>query len=334
MTADPTTHIRTPDQRLRVFVSSTLAELSEERAAVRQAIETLRLTPVMFELGARPYPPRALYRAYLEQSHVFLGMYWQSYGWVAPDEEISGLEDEYRLSDGRPRLLYIKQPAPDREDRLGDLLHRIQDEDQASYRRFTSVDELAGLIKDDLIVLLTERFETGLDAPTTVPVRPLSPPPVPITATIGREQELSELRRLLSTGCRLLTLTGPGGVGKSRLALEGCRHLDDVFPDGVAFVPLESVDDASSVLRVLADRVGASVEGSQAPLEAAVDRLRDQRVLLMVDNFEQVLTAGPALAELLDRCPGVAALVTSRRPLRLRGEHQLSRGTVVATTGR
>ena len=104
--------IRTPDQRLRVFVSSTLKELADERLAVQRAIETLRLTPVMFELGARPHPPRALYRAYLEQSHVFLGIYWQSYGWVAPDEEISGLEDEYRLSGGRPRLVYIKAPAP------------------------------------------------------------------------------------------------------------------------------------------------------------------------------------------------------------------------------
>ena len=76
--------IRTPDQRLRVFVSSTLAELAEERAAVHEAIERLQLTPVMFELGARPHPPRNLYRAYLEQSHIFVGIYWQRYGWVAP----------------------------------------------------------------------------------------------------------------------------------------------------------------------------------------------------------------------------------------------------------
>src|SRR3954453_23548065 len=107
--------IRTPDQRLRVFVSSTLGELANERTAARRAIEALHLTPVMFELGARPHPARALYRAYLDQSHVFLGMYWQSYGWVAPDEEISGLEDEYRLSGSRPRLVYIKGPAPGRE---------------------------------------------------------------------------------------------------------------------------------------------------------------------------------------------------------------------------
>ena len=76
--------IRTPDHRLRVFVSSTLGELAEERAALRRAVERLHLVPVMFELGARPHPPRQLYRAYLAQSHVFVGVYWQRYGWVAP----------------------------------------------------------------------------------------------------------------------------------------------------------------------------------------------------------------------------------------------------------
>jgi|SRR6266536_46214 len=87
--------IRTPDQRLRVFVSSTLGELADERAAANDAIRKLHLAPVLFELGARPHPPRDLYRAYLDQSHIFIGIYWQSYGWVAPGEEISGLEDEY-----------------------------------------------------------------------------------------------------------------------------------------------------------------------------------------------------------------------------------------------
>lgn len=69
--------IRTPDQRLRVFVSSTLGELADERRAVARAISALRLTPVMFELGARPHPPKDLYRAYLAQSDVFIGLYWQ-----------------------------------------------------------------------------------------------------------------------------------------------------------------------------------------------------------------------------------------------------------------
>ena len=94
--------IHTPDQRLRVFVSSTLQELAAERRAVRDAVRRLRLVPTMFELGARSHPPREVYRAYLAQSQVFVGIYWQSYGWVAPGEQISGLEDEYLLSAGLP----------------------------------------------------------------------------------------------------------------------------------------------------------------------------------------------------------------------------------------
>ena len=132
------------------------------------------------------------------------------------------------------------------------------------------------------------------------------------------------MQRLLAEGCRILTLVGPGGVGKSRLALEACGTRCRGFPDGVAFVPLETVDDPSDAIRVLADRVGATMEGNQTPLDVAIDRLREQRMLLLIDNFEQVLEAGPDLATLLEACPGVSALVTSRRPLGLRGERQLA----------
>src|SRR6201996_1819299 len=128
--------INTPDQRLRVFVSSALEELAAERLAVRDAVTRLRLVPVMFELGARPPPPREVYRAYLAQSQVFIGIYWQRYGWVAPGEKVSGLEDEYLLSAGLPRLLYVKPPAPGREPRLAELLAWIRDEADVSYQRF------------------------------------------------------------------------------------------------------------------------------------------------------------------------------------------------------
>src|ERR1700709_2072124 len=84
------TAIATPDRRVRVFVSSTLEELSDDRRAAREAITRLHLTPVLFEIGARSHPARDLYRAYLEQSDVFVGIYGQSYGWVAPTEAVSG----------------------------------------------------------------------------------------------------------------------------------------------------------------------------------------------------------------------------------------------------
>src|SRR6478752_6078495 len=121
--------IRTPDQRVRVFVSSTLKELAPERQAVRGAIEQLRLAPVMFELGARPHPPRDLYRSYLAQSDVFVGIYGASYGWVAPEEEVSGLEDEYHLAPAAmPKLIYIKA-SEQRDERLQELIARIQADD-------------------------------------------------------------------------------------------------------------------------------------------------------------------------------------------------------------
>jgi hypothetical protein len=146
--------IRTPDQRVRVFVSSTLQELATERQAVAAAISQLRLTPVLFELGARPYPPRDLYRAYLEQSDIFVGIYAGSYGWWAgPGMEISGLEDEYRLSAGKPRLIYVKNSVG-REPRLASFLKTIEAEGVVSYRHFADAGELGSLVADDLALLL------------------------------------------------------------------------------------------------------------------------------------------------------------------------------------
>src|SRR6186997_2182436 len=150
--------ILTPDQRVRVFISSTLGELAAERAAARRAIARLHLVPVWYESGARPHPPRSMYRAYLAQSQVFVGIYWQRYGWIAPDMDISGLEDEFLLSTGMPRLIYVKRPAPDMEPRLAAMLSRLEGEESASYRPFHDVTELRELSLDDLAVLLTERF--------------------------------------------------------------------------------------------------------------------------------------------------------------------------------
>ena len=192
--------IRTPDQRLRIFVSSTLRELEPERAAARRAIERLHLAPVMFELGARPHPPRELYRAYLAQSDVFVGVYWQQYGWIAPGEEISGLEDEYRLAPHEmPKLIYVKQPA-EREERLAALMARIRDDDTASYTPFSTADELAELIEADLATLLAERFDASraVDRDIGEHAEPTCPPslaalPMPSTDVVGRETEVATL---------------------------------------------------------------------------------------------------------------------------------------------
>src|SRR6201993_2182424 len=181
--------IRTPDQRLRVFVSSTLGELAAERRAVQRAIRALRLTPVLFELGARPPPPQELYRAYLEQSDVFIGLYWQRYGWIGPGMRVSGLEEEFDLARGLPQLLYIKAPAPDREPRLTSLLARIKAEGAVSYRAFGTPAELSRLVRDDLAMLLSERFaDRGPGPPASV--REPRPLPASTTSLVGREHDI------------------------------------------------------------------------------------------------------------------------------------------------
>jgi predicted ATPase len=310
--------IRTPDQRLRVFVSSTLKELREERDAARRAIERLRLTPVLFEEGARPYPPRSLYRAYLEQSHVFVGIYWQRYGWIAPDMDISGLEDEYRSAGDKPRLIYVREPSPDRDPRLSDLLDRIKGEGQTSYKSFRSPSELQGLIEQDLALLLSERFEdTSLGAVQGANV------PTPASSFIGREHEVRAVRELIERDdVRLVTLTGPGGIGKTRIALRAASDLQASFEDGVAVVMLSPVSSPAMLVPAIAEALGAPEISGRARIDVLKELLRRRRMLLVLDNFEHLVEAAAFVAELLESAEHLKVLVTSREVLRLSGERE------------
>jgi predicted ATPase len=311
------TAIRTPDQRLRIFVSSTMKELASARAAARSAIERLRLIPVLFELGARPYPPRDLYLAYLRQSDVFIGIYGQQYGWIAPDQEVSGLEDEYLNAGGMPKLVYVQSPAPDRDPRLKEMLSRIQS-DGLSYRGFATSEELNTLIADDLAVLLSERFDLG-DEPKEIE-RPSRPLPSPASRFIGREREKSLVRDLLTGGdTRLVTLVGPGGIGKTRLALEVGSGLVGKF-DGLVMVALEGVSSADLVVSSIASSLGVPESPGQSLLDLIINYLRPRKMLLIIDNFEQVVAAAGVLGQLITQTDQVSMLVTSRERLHLSGE--------------
>lgn len=494
--------ISTPDQRLRVFVSSTLEELAPERDAAKQAIGTLRLAPVMFELGARPHPPVELYRSYLGQSDVFVGIYWQSYGWVAPNAQTSGIEDEYEHSSGLPRLIYIKEPAPARDERLQALLDRIRDDGSASYRKFRTPDELSQLLVDDLALLITERFHNSNDGPagggtitflfvdlegstplvqtlgdqysrllhdyhaivtssanehhgkvvstegdglfcvftgpvdavdaahaihlevaartwpaksnprcrigvhTGVATRTmegyvgldvhraarigaaaqggqtivsattrdliedlvasrgwrlvdlglfdlegisrserllrLDMPDLPVVLTSPRAKPKAPLtlprpaRRLIGRladlrgaaemvmrdSVRMVTLTGPGGTGKTRLAIEVAHRLKEEFPDGVVFVDLSAVREPDRFLPTVAWALGVRESAERPLLEGLKAVVGSARMLLVLDNMEQLVEAGPTLGTLLETLPDVRVLVTSRAPLRLSWENE------------
>jgi predicted ATPase len=322
--AGETPHISTPDRRVRVFVSSTLQELAAERTAARSAITGLHLTPVMFELGARPHPPRELYRAYLAQSEVFVGIYWQQYGWVAPGEETSGLEDEYLLCGDKPRLIYVKA-APGRDARLTGLLTRIEADDGASYKPFDGAEDLAGLLADDLAVLLTERFTRSGEHPAQALRRAALP--VPPTQIVDRRAETALVGDLLrDPSVHLVTLIGSGGIGKTRLAIEIARRWAEAVPGGAEsawFVDLAPVRDAALWVEALAGALGIRPEGSSAMLEPIIDRLQGRRALIVLDNFEHILAAARELGRFLTACPELTVLVTSRSPLRLRGEREI-----------
>ena len=317
--------IKTPDQKLRVFISSTIDELAEERRLARDVINKLRLTPVFFELGARPHPPRDLYRAYLEQSHIFIGIYWNSYGWIGPDMEISGIEDEFDLSEGKPKLIYLKEPAPERQPRLSQLLSKIKKSDSVCYQKFCTAEDLAELLVNDIAVLLSERFEAnGLKKDQT---EKISGANLPIIRgrIIGRENELKLLKDLLSMPeAGLITITGPGGTGKTTLSLRLLHDIKDNYKNGVYFITLASITDASLIPSTIAKELGVFDTGRQPISNTLLEYLHDKKTVLLLDNFEQLADTALFVCKILENCPSVKIIVTSRTPLHLRGEHIFS----------
>jgi predicted ATPase/transcriptional regulator with XRE-family HTH domain len=160
------------------------------------------------------------------------------------------------------------------------------------------------------------------------------PPPLPPTRIIGRQREAAALRaRLLNADAgagRLVTLTGPGGVGKTRLALAVAGDLVGEVADGVAWVDLAPVRDPAFVAAAIAAALGVREEGGRDLGPTLVAAVRDRQILLVLDNVEQVIAAAPLVADLLARCPTLRVLATSRERLRLHGEKEISLEPLVA----
>jgi predicted ATPase len=147
--------------------------------------------------------------------------------------------------------------------------------------------------------------------------------PVQPTPLIGREHELAALREMLAVpGVRLITLTGPGGTGKTRLALQVAAESLDLFPDGVWWVPLATVSDSDLVLEAIAAELGVRDIPGEALATTLEKHLRTRHTLLLLDNLEQVIDAAPLIGQLIDAAPSLMILGTSREPLRLRAERE------------
>jgi predicted ATPase/transcriptional regulator with XRE-family HTH domain len=176
-----------------------------------------------------------------------------------------------------------------------------------------------GLSEQERLALLALIPGRGSPAPTPV----ATAVPVPLTPLVGRERELSAVGASLEgDDARLVTLTGPGGVGKTRLALEVAGECGNRYPDGVVFVALAPVSDPALLMSTVAQALGLREAGGRSVRELVHDYLRDRQLLLVLDNFEHLLGAAPEVTDLLASCPLLKVLATSRAPLRLRGEQE------------
>src|SRR5262249_48444751 len=187
---------------------------------------------------------------------------------------------------------------------------------------------VGGRVGDDGGVRLSGRFaaaggRAAGGVPTPAGAGSSGQLPVSTTALFGREQAVAEVAGLVElSGVRLVTLTGPGGVGKTRLAVAVGERLRERFSAGTVFVPLEAVTDPGLVLAAIGRAAGADLSRAGSPLEALADVFGDGAWLLGLDNLEQVLQAAADLGELLARCPGVTILATSGTVLGLRAERE------------
>jgi predicted ATPase len=255
----------------------------------------------------------------------------------ATDAVAAAVEGQQALARGRVKVrmgIHTGEPTATEGDYLGPDVNRAARIMAAAHGGQVLVSQATRELLDSSFELrdLGEHHLKDLSAPIRLfqlgaakfpPLRSLSQARIPVALDpiVGRERELEAVVGLLERdGARLVTLTGPGGIGKTRLALAASAELVESFRDGATFVELASIRQPELVLPAIAEALG--VQGD------VVAHLSDRRQMLLLDNMEQVVGAAPDVARLLTHCPGVRVLATSREPLRVAGERELPLSTL------
>ena len=282
-----------PVDRLKVFVSSTIKECATERAAVRDAIRSINHEPILFEdIGARPHPPRDVYKARLEISQIFVGIYKKSYGWIAPEMDVSGVEDEFRLAAAQSmdRLIYIYKTPSSRDPKLQILIDEAKNAG-ITLAAYTNPAQLKDRVRDDLTAVVSNRF-----ADQAVILREAPKPEEVLDSLIPNTKH--RLRRpdvegvLIDTlnECGRIVVTAPFGGGKTILLAQLSAEKGWVFVDGQGLNRLDLLARTANAFRQRLARPPVTLATEQAAIQELLkswDGLPD--VTLAVDGASEPL---------------------------------------------
>jgi tetratricopeptide (TPR) repeat protein len=277
--------------RLKVFVSSTIKECSKERAIVRDAIISLNHEPVLFEeVGARPYPPRKLYKTRLEMSQIFVAIYRESYGWIAPGMEISGVEDELQLASQRKmdRLIYVFKSPTNRDPKLKSLIEVAMNSGLTVFS-YSTPEQLRDRVRDDITAVISGRFvDQAMDAGEGLDPDELLSSLLPDRAHRFRRVEVeAKLLKALSDNGRVL-VTAPLGAGKTTMLAQLAAKHGWIFVDAQGLSALDVLGRLANAVR---QRLGLT------PIVMATEKSAVEEILRRCEALTNPVLAIDSVAE-------------------------------------